>query len=79
MLHIASPWTCDHCTARNDGLILICSACHNDRPEVIRDPRKQSRGLGDTIYKITTALHIPHCGGCEQRRQALNALVPYKP
>lgn len=38
----------------------------------------KSRGLGDTIHKLTTALHIPHCGGCEKRRQALNALVPYK-
>jgi len=37
-----------------------------------------SRGLGDTIYKITTALHIPHCGGCEQRREILNNLFPYK-
>lgn len=45
--------------------------------ELIKATTK-SRGLGDTIHKITTALHIPHCGGCEQRRQALNKLVPYK-
>lgn len=46
-----------------------CYACG-----VIVNP---SRGLGDTIHKITTALHIPHCGGCEQRREALNKIVPY--
>jgi hypothetical protein len=41
-------------------------------------PGKTSRGLGDTIRKITTALHIPHCGGCEQRQEALNKMFPYK-
>ena len=48
----------------------------------------KSRGLGDTIHKITTAtgiktivdkvsqgLNVP-CG-CEGRRRALNNLVPY--
>jgi hypothetical protein len=49
----------------------------------------RSRGLGDSIYKITKAtgvktmvekvskgLNIP-CG-CQERRDALNNLVPYK-
>jgi hypothetical protein len=42
--------------------------------------RKQtkSRGLGDTIRKITTALHIPHCGGCQERQAKLNEMFPYK-
>ena len=48
----------------------------------------KSRGLGDTIHKVTKAtgiktivdrvskgLNVP-CG-CEGRRQALNRLVPY--
>ena len=38
----------------------------------------KSRGLGDTISKITHALHIPECGGCRQRRDLLNKLVPYE-
>lgn len=42
----------------------------------IRDPR--STGLGDTIAKVTDALHIPKCGGCKKRQAKLNKLVPYK-
>jgi len=37
----------------------------------------RSRGLGDTISKITHALHISECGGCAKRRELLNKLVPY--
>ena len=43
-----------------------------------------SKGLGDTIDKITTATGIkavvkavnPNCG-CEERKEALNRIVPY--
>lgn len=41
-----------------------------------------SRGLGDTVHKVTHALGIdklmPDCGGCAKRIQKLNELVPYK-
>lgn len=37
-----------------------------------------SRGLGDTVAKITRAVGIQPCGGCKERQAALNALVPYK-
>ena len=37
-----------------------------------------SEGLGDTIAKVTDALHIPKCGGCKKRQAKLNKLVPYK-
>lgn len=39
-----------------------------------------SRGLGDTVAKITKAVGIkqtPGCG-CAKRQEALNKLVPYK-
>lgn len=44
-----------------------------------------SKGLGDTIDKFTTATGIksvvkviaPNCG-CEERREKLNKLFPYK-
>ena len=39
---------------------------------------QKSRGLGDTIAAVTTALGIPTCGGCKKRQEALNRLVPYK-
>lgn len=31
-------------------------------------------GLGDLVYKLASILKIPHCGGCEERRQVLNKL-----
>lgn len=53
--------------------VLKCPICGRTEP---------SKGLGDTIYKLTTTLRIPHCGGCENRpilsRQGLNKLFPYK-
>ncbi len=37
-----------------------------------------SRGLGDTIAKITSAVGIKPCGGCARRREKLNRIFPYK-
>jgi len=39
---------------------------------------QKSRGLGDTVAKMTKAVGIKPCGGCEKRRQWLNKKVPYK-
>lgn len=53
----------------------------NVAPDKIRrtcDGEQESRGLGDTIAKITTAIGIKPCGGCKDRQAALNKLVPYK-
>lgn len=53
-------------------------------------PKTQSRGLGDTIAKITTATGIKKvvdtiaqatgadCG-CEARQETLNEMFPYEP
>jgi hypothetical protein len=64
------------------GAVFRSSVAAASRCKCGRIVQNQSRGLGDTIHKITTALHIPHCGGCENRpilsRQGLNKLVPYK-
>lgn len=52
-----------------------------------RGRKPKSQGLGDTIEKITTATGIKavvkfiageDCG-CEERKQKLNELFPYKP
>lgn len=50
-------------------------------------PERKSKGLGDTIDKITTATGIKkavkmlsneeECAPCEQRRKKLNELFPY--
>ena len=35
-------------------------------------------GLGDVIKRVTTALGFHPCGGCEQRAELLNRLVPFR-
>jgi len=39
--------------------------------------QKKSRGLGDTIAKISKAVGIKPCGGCKKRQAKLNKLLPY--
>jgi hypothetical protein len=36
------------------------------------------RGLGDVVARVTSAIGIKPCGGCKQRQQKLNELVPFK-
>ena len=45
----------------------------------IRDPALpvKSRGVGDTIAKVTKAVGIRPCGGCKKRQQWLNEALPY--
>ena len=37
----------------------------------------KSRGLGDTIKKITNKLGIRQCAKCRKRQERLNQMVPY--
>ena len=70
------------CASTPRKYICICGAALElelaETAKPFKNIEQPSRGLGDTIYKITSAFHIPHCGDCERRREALNALVPYK-
>lgn len=38
---------------------------------------EESKGLGDTIAKITKAIGIKPCGGCKKRQEWLNEKIPY--
>ena len=38
----------------------------------------RSRGLGDTVAKLTSKMGIKPCGGCKKRQGKMNKLVPYK-
>lgn len=38
---------------------------------------KKSRGLGDTIKKMTEKFKIPQCKSCKKRQEKLNKLFPY--
>lgn len=37
-----------------------------------------SKGVGDTIKKVTDTLGIKQCGGCKRRQALLNKMFPYK-
>ena len=43
-----------------------------------RDVKPKSKGLGDTVKKITDKMGIKQCGGCKKRQKKLNRLFPYK-
>lgn len=36
-----------------------------------------SRGLGDTVRKLTAALGLPHCASCDARQDRWNRRFPY--
>lgn len=40
--------------------------------------KKISRGLGDTIANITSAIGIEPCESCDKRKEFLNKVFPYK-
>lgn len=37
-----------------------------------------SRGLGDTVAKVTKVFGVKECGGCAKRRARLNQMKPYQ-
>tara|TARA_B110000495_G_C23018961_1_gene604103 strand:- start:1350 stop:1577 length:228 start_codon:yes stop_codon:yes gene_type:complete len=39
---------------------------------------EKSKGLGDTIKKVTSAVGIKQCGSCKKRQATLNKMFPYK-
>ena len=39
---------------------------------------EKSKGLCDTVKKVTEKLGIKQCGGCKKRQEKLNRLFPYK-
>tara|TARA_Y100000310_G_scaffold342212_1_gene444322 strand:+ start:919 stop:1155 length:237 start_codon:yes stop_codon:yes gene_type:complete len=41
-------------------------------------PKAPSRGLGDTVAKMTRAVGIKPCGGCKKRQKKLNEMFPYR-
>ena len=67
-------WTCSKCGVAADlnpddfPLTCSCGALYQ---------RGKSRGLGDTVAKLTKAVGIKPCGGCEERRRKLNSLFPF--
>ena len=61
------------CLADGKGEDIIHKATTGECPKMLFP----SRGLGDTIAKITTAVGIKPCGGCKKRQAEWNEKVPY--
>ena len=40
--------------------------------------KQESKGLGDSIKKVTETLGIKQCSKCKKRQEALNKMFPYK-
>ncbi len=61
-------WKCDVCgfeTEVPEGVDNVYHVC-------------QSRGLGDTVAKVTKAFGVKPCGKCKKRQETLNRMVSYK-
>jgi len=56
------------------GFVLM----DEDTFKMLREKWTPSRGLGDTIKKVTDKLGIKQCGGCKKNQEILNKAVPYK-
>ena len=65
------------CKWHNDTHYCITEDAFYALKEKYGAPPRKSRGLGDTIAKITTAVGVKPCGGCKKRQAKLNKLVPY--
>ena len=68
-------WTCEQCG-------LTADLAPEDFPMHCvgggRYEGGKSRGLGDTVAKITKAVGIKPCGGCAKRRKAMNKIFPFR-
>jgi hypothetical protein len=40
---------------------------------------REAVGSGDLVKRLTDALHIRQCGGCEDRQNAMNQAVAFRP
>jgi hypothetical protein len=60
---------------------IVMSFDENLKPSIdsysVVDRSEYMRGLGDVIARATSAIGIKPCGGCKQRQEALNKLIPF--
>ena len=59
----------------NSGFSRLVLSCLSEDATIIKF---KSRGLGDTIEKVTNKIGVRKCGGCGRRQKKLNKLFPYK-
>jgi len=51
---------------------------NEDKKTIKQEEPEKSKGLGDSIKKVTDKLGIKQCGGCKRRQATLNKYFPYK-
>lgn len=61
-----------HCVWRklDDG--VVCVSCGKKKPKATRRNCSLTKGAGDRVGRITSALGIKPCGGCNKRKRKLN-------
>lgn len=64
---------CDNEAAASFGHVVLPAVCGKCR--LYDGP---ARGLGDRIATVAKAVGVKPCGGCQKRREALNAAFPAK-
>lgn len=69
---------CRTCRTDADWRERVVGVRDFDCPHGVTERNLPSRGLGDTIAKVTSAVGIKPCGGCKKRQAKLNKRVPYK-
>ena len=68
-------YKCDKCDLELVGFFGDCVE------HVCKDGERvscKSRGLGDTVAKVTKAFGVKPCGRCKKRQETLNKAFPYK-
>lgn len=69
---------CRTCRSDADWRERVTGVRDFDCPHGVTEGNLPSRGLGDTIAKVTSAVGIKPCGTCKKRQAKLNKLAPYK-
>ena len=69
---------CGTCRTDADWRERVTGVAEFDCPHGVTEANIPSRGLGDTIAKLTSKVGIKPCGGCAKRKAALNNIIPYK-
>lgn len=82
------PWDrLDEAEMRKPGFLVACEEQGQwERKGLVIDSKTYddlrekfgfSRGLGDTVAKVTKAMGLRPCRGCRKRQAKLNQLLPY--
>ena len=77
----------DEADRRRPGFLMACEELGKwERKGLVIDSKTYdqvrekfgfSRGLGDTVAKVTKAVGLRPCPGCRKRQAKLNQLLPY--